>query len=283
MMMRKMVLGVALGLCCFGLMAAEKSPEVALTYKLEKDLPYVKGVPEGVDGDYLRERGVLDVYYAENGRDLPVVLWFHGGGLRGGKKHLPDGLKDKKMVVVMPNYRLHPRAKCADSIADAAAALAWTFENASKYGGDPAKIFVSGHSAGGYLAMMIGLDRRWMGAHGIDISRIAGLVPLSGHTITHMTIRTERNIPHTQPVIDEFAPLFHVGVKNPPPLLLITGDREMEMLGRYEENAYMMRMMKLNKHNDVTLYELQGYGHGMTSPGVPLLVKFVNERSAAKK
>jgi hypothetical protein len=60
-----------------------------------------------------------------------------------------------------------------------------------------------------------------------------------------------------------------------PPLILITGDRELELLGRYEENAYLMRMMKLNGHKKTKLFELDGYDHGMTEPAFPLLIKEV--------
>ena len=61
-----------------------------------------------------------------------------------------------------------------------------------------------------------------------------------------------------------------------PPMLLITGDRELELLGRYEENAYMLRMMKLAGHKQTTLYELQGFDHGgMAEPAFPLLLKEV--------
>lgn len=71
------------------------------------------------------------------------------------------------------------------------------------------------------------------------------------HAITHFTVRQERGIEGTQPVVDELAPLYHVR-KDAPPLLLITGDREMEMMGRYEENAYRMRMMKVVGHPEHT-------------------------------
>ena len=57
---------------------------------------------------------------------------------------------------------------------------------------------------------------------------------------------------------------------------MITGDRELDMLGRYEENAYMMRMMKVVGHKDTRIYEMDGYGHNMTAPAFPLLVKEVN-------
>ena len=84
--------------------------------------------------------------------------------------------------------------------------------------------------------------------------------------------REEEGIEDTRPIIDAMAPLFHVRA-DAPPLILITGDREMEMLGRYEENAYMMRMMKVVGHPATKLYELQGYGHGMTEPAFPILIR----------
>ena len=177
------------------------------------------------------------------------------------------------------NYRLYPKVKCPGYLQDAAAAVAWTFRNIEKYGGDPKKIYVTGHSAGGYLTSMIGLDKKWLAESGIDANRIAGLIPLSGHTITHMTVREERGIPAKQPVVDEFAPLYHVRA-DAPPILPITGDREMEMLGRYEENAYFMRMLKINGHKDVTLYEIQGYGHGMFEPAVAPMLRWMQAQGS---
>ena len=78
-----------------------------------------------------------------------------------------------------------------------------------------------------------------------------------------------------QPTVDEYAPLYHVR-KDAPPMLLITGDREMELFGRYEENAYLWRMMKLAGHQRTRLYELDGFDHGgMAQPAFPLLLKEV--------
>lgn len=57
---------------------------------------------------------------------------------------------------------------------------------------------------------MVGLDPRWLAAHGLDANRIAGLVPFSPQAITHFTIRSERGVSGEQPIIDELAPLYHV-------------------------------------------------------------------------
>lgn len=245
-------------------------------YRVENNISYVQEGQADLS-EYQRERCRLDVYYPEGETGFATVVWFHGGGLYGGNRQIPVGLKNQGLAVVPVDYRLHPKVKCPVYLQDAAAAVAWTFRNIEKYGGDPNKIFVSGASAGGYITSMVGLDKRWLAEYGVDADQLAGLLPLTGHTITHMTVRKERGIPKTQPVVDEFAPLYHVRA-DAMPILLMTGDREMEMLGRYEENAYFMRMLKVVGHKDVTLYEIQGYGHNMVDPAMKPMLKWIRER-----
>lgn len=240
-------------------------------YKTETDIPYYQENVRQKDPT-IHERCRLDIYYPVNKKDFATVIWFHGGGLTGGKKELPEALKNKNICVVGVNYRLSPQVQAPAYIEDAAAAVAWVFAHIGDYGGDSAKIFVSGHSAGGYLTMMIGLDKQYLAAHHIDADHIAGLIPLSGQTITHFNIRAGYGMKDTQPLVDRYAPLYHVR-PDAPPLLLITGDRELEMLGRYEENAYLARMMKIAGHKQTHLLELQGYSHGMTYPAFPLVLE----------
>lgn len=258
----------------------ENAPGENAAERFVPDLPYYAPDQPGLT-EYQRERCRLDVYAPEKGENLPVVVWFHGGGLTEGGKYLPPGFHNRGMVVVSANYRLSPRVPCSACLEDAAVAVAWTFRHAAEYGGDPDRVFISGDSAGAYLASMLGLDKGWLARQGVDADRAAGIIALSGHAITHLTVRKERGIGDKQPVVDEFAPLFHVR-PDAPPILLLTGDREKEMLGRYEENAYLWRMLKLCGHRNVTLFELQGYGHGMVEPGVPLLVEFVRKTIADK-
>ena len=225
--------------------------------------------------DYQKEKCLLDIYYPKSNKKVPVIIWFHGGGLTGGGREIPESLKNKECIVVGVGYRLATsKIKAEVTISDATAAVAWVFNNIEKYNGDSNAIFISGHSAGGYLALMTVMNKSLLGAHGIDSNRVAGLIPFSGHTITHFTIRSERGIPGEQPIIDEYAPLYYVR-KEAPPILLITGDRELEMLGRYEENAYFYRMMKVSGHKEIKIYEMDGYGHGMAEPAYPLLINFV--------
>jgi acetyl esterase/lipase len=230
---------------------------------------------------YINERCVLDIYYPENVKSFPTIVWFHGGGLTEGSKEFPEALKEKGVCIAAVNYRLYPKVNSPKYIEDAVAATAWVFNHINGFGGDSSLIFISGHSAGGYLTLMLGLDKSWLKTWNIDANRIAGLIPLSGQAITHFTVRKERGIAETQPVIDSLAPLFYVRA-DAPPLLLITGDRDLELLGRYEENAYLMRMMKVVGHKETKLYELDGYGHGMTEPAFPLLLNEVSRIVEAK-
>ena len=244
------------------------------SYKLIENISY-RTLEQQTD-PYIKERCVLDIYYPETLKDFPTIIYFHGGGLKFGNKNIPDYLKEKGVAVVAVNYRFYPKVPTASIIEDAAASIAWVHQNIAAYGGSTSLLFLSGHSAGGYLASMVGLDKKYLNAYNIDANSLAGLIPFSGHAITHMTVREEQGIDEITPIIDAMAPLYHVR-PDAPPYIIITGDRDQELLGRYEENAYMMRMMKLAGHEKTELYEIQAYGHNMVYPAVPILLRKVKE------
>jgi acetyl esterase/lipase len=244
-------------------------------YQQVNDIPYT----ESTDA-YAQERCKLDVYYPEGQKDAPVVVWFHGGGIEGGNKHIDQELRNSGLVVVAANYRLLPKAHIDDILDDAAAAVAWTYKNIEKYGGSHRKIFVAGHSAGGYLLDIIGLDKRWLAKYGVDADSLAALVPFSGQCVTHYNIRKQQGIPPLQATIDQYAPLTYVR-PDAPPIVIISGDRELELFGRYEEQVYFWRMLKLAGHKDVTLYEMQGYDHGsMPQPAYKILKDHIRRLTA---
>ena len=139
---------------------------------------------------------------------------------------------------------------------------------------DSAEIWICGL----YLVSMIGLDKSRLAKYGVDADSFAALIPFSGQAITHFQNRRDRGISDYQPLIDEHAPLYYVR-KDCPPILLICGDREREMLGRYEENAYMWRMLKIIGHPAAYLYELQGFDHGtMSHPAHSILLEYIRNR-----
>ena len=195
----------------------------AQQYLTIKDISYTQ------DSDaYAKERCKLDVYYPTDLKECPVVVWFHGGGLTGGNKFVPEELKNSGLVVVAVNYRLMPKASIDQCIDDAAAAVAWTFGNIGQYNGSADKIFVAGHSAGGYLTDMIGLDKHWLAKYDVDADKIKALVPYSGQVITHFALRERRGMTPTQPLVDEYAPLYHIR-PDAPPIVIISADREQEL------------------------------------------------------
>lgn len=258
----------------FLLLISTKSVPAQQQYVTGKNIHYYADSINKKDS-YTDSQCRLDIYYPKGAKNFATIVWFHGGGITGGGREIPKALMEKGYAIVGVGYRLSPKVTAPAYIEDAAAAVAWVFQHISSYGGSPNLIFVSGHSAGGYLGMMITLDKKYLAKYKVDANRIAGLIPFSGQAITHFTVRKERGIKETQPVIDEYAPLYFVR-SDAPPMLLITGGREMELLGRYEENAYLLRMMKLAGHIRTTLYELEGFDHGgMAEPAFPLLLKEV--------
>ncbi len=262
--MRKIFILLALALGCVAANAQEHK------YKTEKDIIYRE-----VD-EYATKMCRMDIAHPEGAEARPVIVWFHGGGLTGGWRHIPQELLRDGAVVVGVGYRFSPHVAVTQIIDDAACAIAWVMDNISQYGGDPDKVFISGHSAGGYLVAMVGLDKSRLAKYDKDADALAGIIPFSGQAITHFEERRSRGIADKQPIVDSLAPLYHVR-GDAAPILILSGDRELEMLGRYEENAYFWRMLRLAGDDDATIYEFDGYGHGMCEPGYPLLLEFIRK------
>lgn len=242
------------------------------TYKTVKDISYI---PAGETDGYRKERCKLDVYYPVGKKGFPTIVWFHGGGLEGGGKHVPEMFMNQGFAVVAVNYRLSPKAQNPAYTEDAAAAVAWAYKHIEEYRGSPRRVFVTGHSAGGYLTLMVGLDKSYLQEYGVDADSIAAYLPISGQTVTHFTIRKERSLPEGIPVIDQYAPC-NKARKDTPPFVLITGDRNLEMADRYEENALLASVLKNIGNKKVSLYELQGFDHGQVYvPGCCLVANYI--------
>ncbi len=134
-------------------------------------------------------RQALDVYGPEgagsegagSGGSLPVVVFFYGGSWASGRRQdygfAARALASRGFVVVVPDYRLVPAFAYPAFVEDGAAAVRWTATNIAGLGGDPGRIAVMGHSAGAYIAMMLAMDRRWLGA---DAGLIKAAVGMAG-------------------------------------------------------------------------------------------------------
>ncbi len=227
-----------------------------------RDLPYKTGQDLS---DYERDRCKLDWYLPADATDFPTLIWFHGGGLQNGHKAddiavtVAERFAAAGISVASVNYRLSPKVKYPAYVEDAAAAVAFVQKTVAQHGGSPQSVFVSGHSAGGYLTSMVGLHPDLLAEHGLKQTDIAGYIPVAGQMATHSTIRGERGIPRTRPIIDEAAPAYHA-TKKTSPFLCFAGDNDLP--ARSEENRYFAAVMKAAGHDAVRFIEVAGRNHG---------------------
>jgi len=132
------------------------------------------------------ERQLLDVHAAPTGSKLPVVVWVHGGGWMQGSKSAvdqkPAAFVEKGFVFVPMNYRFVPQVTMDMIVRDVAKSVGWVHANIARYGGDPNRIFIMGHSAGAQLAALLCIDSRYIEAEGVPRTSIKGCVPVDGDT-----------------------------------------------------------------------------------------------------
>jgi acetyl esterase/lipase len=146
------------------------------TYRLGADVAY---------GTLPRQ--MLDVYTpvtAAPAAGWPVVVFFYGGfwtsGERADYKFVGAALAERGVLTLVADYRLYPEVSYPDFLVDSAKALAYGMEHAAALGGDPKRVFVMGHSAGGYNAAMLALDPRWLAATGHAPGELRGWIGLAG-------------------------------------------------------------------------------------------------------
>ena len=180
-------------------------------YHVVKDLPY---------GSFPRQK--LDLYVPDHPNGT-VLLFFYGGGWQSGDKSMypafGQAFAAQGILTAIADYRLYPEVRYPAFVQDSARAFAYVRANAARYGGDARKLFVSGHSAGAYNAMMLAADPHYLKDAGADISQICGVIGIAGPydflpLIDPGYIATFEgaNRPETQPIT-------YIDGKRPPMLL----------------------------------------------------------------
>jgi acetyl esterase/lipase len=208
------------------------SATLASEPKVHRDLAYAE--PKS-------ERQTLDVYAPPEGKNLPIVVWIHGGGWRAGDKanvqKKPQAFVDKGFVFVSANYRFVPKVTVKEMTGDIAKAIRWAHDHAKEYGGDPSSIFVMGHSAGAHLAALVCTDDRYLKAEGLSLSILKGCVPVDvsvydiskrikdGGALPPATFKAVFG--ETEELQRDLSPVTHVakGKSIPPFLILHVADR----------------------------------------------------------
>jgi acetyl esterase/lipase len=135
--------------------------------------------------DPVRHR--LDLYLPRGQKDFPVVVFVHGGawvmgdkGFFGWGSRLGQYYAAHGIGVVMPSYRLSPGIKHPEHVKDVARAFAWTVKNIHRYGGNPDRLFLCGHSAGGHLVALLATDETYLKAEGVKLSQVKGVIAVGG-------------------------------------------------------------------------------------------------------
>lgn len=229
--------------------------------------------------NYKKEKCMLDVYYPLNKKDLTTIVFFHGGGLTSGDKYIPNAFKNKNVIVVSANYRLSPNVYHPAYIEDAGAVVSWAFNNISKFGGNPHKIYVAGHSAGAYLASMIFLDKKYLKQYNIDSDNLKGLFSFSGQMTTHFQICWEQTGFVTSSAttkVDEFAPLNYIR-QTQKHLRFYVGDSILDYAGRFVQNKKIYTQL-LNAGSKNTFFKsFKFYDHNkMEEPAELDAIKFLD-------
>lgn len=227
------------------------SPLGGLT--IDRDVPY---------GPAARHR--MDIYRPTHAAGpLPVLVWFYGGawqnGERGIYRFVAAPLARAGMVVVVPDYRLFPEVRFPAFIEDGALAVADVRQQAASWGGDAARLFLAGHSAGAYIAAMLAVAPGYLEAVGLSRTDVAGAVGLGGPydflPIRDADIRlvfasAGDDLRPTQPI-------SHVDGGNAP-LLLLHGDRDVTC---YPRNALALAARIRAAGGPVALRSYRHVGH----------------------
>jgi acetyl esterase/lipase len=220
-------------------------------YTIHKNIAY---------GDNHRQH--LDVYVPDNLKSpAGVIVFFYGGRWEKGSKDdyrfAGQAFASKGYITVIADYRLYPEVYFPAFMDDAAQAFAWTHANISQYGGDPAKLFVAGHSAGAYIAIMLTVNDRYLKGAGANRAWIKGAIGMAGPydflpfaDSDIKAIFSKEKDADTQP-INFVAPGL-------PPILLAHGDKDTEV---YPKNTLHMAARLRQMGDPVTERIYPGVAH----------------------
>ena len=163
------------------------------------------------------------------------------------------------LAVASANYRMYPAAKYPDFLDDAAEAVAWAFKNLGNYGKIKG-IYVGGSSAGGFLSQMLCFDKTWLAKYGIRVMDVAGFIHNAGQPTCHFNVLRERGIDKRRVMIDETAPLYHVGEDEEyPPMLILVSDNDIKC--RYEQTMLLISVLKRFGHTENVKFKLLNGKH----------------------
>lgn len=185
---------------------------------------------------------VMDFWAPAGAKNVPLVLYVHGGGWKRGSKDtamgnaLPGHLRDQGYAFASINYRLVPAATVEQQASDVAQALAYLLARADKLGIDRSKVVITGHSAGAHLVALVGTDEQYLRKAGLSFADINGVMPNDGAAYDvpqqmeqagRMMADTYKQAFGTDPTRQKaLSPVFHAAAPNAPRFLLLHVQRK---------------------------------------------------------
>ena len=258
---------------------------------VHRDIAYV------TDG---HERQKLDLYIPEDGENLPLIIWIHGGAWRGGNKthYVPKAYLTAGYAGASINYRLSQHAIFPAQIEDVKAAVRWLRANAEIYRLDPNRFAAWGSSAGGHLVAMLGTTgdvAAFEVGENLEVSsKVQAVVNYYGptdflqmdaHRLPDGLVHDAPDSPESQLVggpiqenkdrVAKANPITYVS-KEDSPFLIIHGDQD--KLVPYQQSVLLKDALE-KAGVSVTFYKVEGGGHGwFRDPKVPELTKAFLEK-----
>ncbi|MFN8671761.1 MAG: alpha/beta hydrolase [Candidatus Sericytochromatia bacterium] len=223
-------------------------------------------------------RHLLDMFLPKNVKNFPVVIFVHGGYWNSQDKaylrpftglYSNIGLTLAKNGIgsIVIDYRIYPEVKIEDEIKDVVNSIKWTFDNIKKYNGDIDNIFLSGHSAGGHMAMLIALNDKISKENNLDVTRIKGFIPISPvidikdmEKSNDMDFNNKTTYPvfgKNEEVFANYSPITYLK-KDIPNMFIIYGEKDYPYLIKQNENA-IKKLTELGSKFDYT--KIKNYTH----------------------
>lgn len=260
------------------------SPGAALLERA--DVPY---------GSHPRQR--LDIYRPASASNAsPVIVFFFGGNWKSGARKdyafVGRALAKRGFVVVIPDYRLYPEVRYPDFVEDSAAAVAWTVREIANDGGDPAHLFVMGHSAGAYNAAMVVFDPQYLTKAGVKAGAVRGFIGLAGPynflPIENPDTRLAFSYPDTPP---SSQPINHIDAASPPSLLIAANTDNLvdpkrntgALASKLRANGVPVREVYFGRVNHVTLVGSLASPLQALAPTLDEVQSFVNSDGDRRK
>ncbi len=226
-------------------------------------------VADNVYDEFYNEKCLIDLTIPKTGHAVPVLIWFHGGGLSGGSRY--EGFATRLaaeygIAVASTDYRMYPYAQYPDFFNDAARGVefVWNYGQSTELF---RRFFIGGAGAGAYLAMMLYFNPIYMKEFVMSPDMFHGYIFDGGHPTAHPAVLEERCIDTRAVRIDKSAPIYYLDSSPSPevarpPVLLVTAEREVAGIGAANDLLRDSMLAFGYREDRVERVVMKGFGHG---------------------